>query len=370
MVILSPIFVALLFVTAVDVGVVRTVSHPASVEKILSGSGIYNSLVPALTKQAGQSNGAGGQIDLTNPAIQQAVQQSFTPTLIQTDVNTALNSIYKWMDGTTTLPDFRIDLSGAKTAFATNVGAAAEARAKTLPACSTAFSSTNFDPFGDTCLPGVLTPAEVGTNAKDNILNGNGFLNDPVITANTVKTGNSGKSIFADQLKNVPVNYQRAKKTPIAFSVLTILLAVAIVFLYSSRSKGLRHIGITLLGVGILMLAVSWGLNKVVSTNLAPNIKITNTVLQDKVRVLVVDLAQAVDKNLWTFGGLYSILGAGAIATPIIIKLRGGGSKKPPKSTPVAEPNDSPEPIVPTEPEPSQPAEHTKPPAKKIRIIQ
>jgi hypothetical protein len=70
------------------------------------------------------------------------------------------------------------------------------------------------------------------------------------------------------------------------------------------------------------MLIFSWGLNRAVSTKVVPKITLDNAVLQQDIRNLVTDIAQQIDKNYWFFGGLYTVLGAGGIATAEAFRRR------------------------------------------------
>lgn len=335
LVLIIPLLPVFLFATAFDVGIVRVAGHPDGIKKILSDSGIYTTIVPAALDQAKQASGNnGGSVPLTNPDVQTAAKNTFTPQFVQQSTNQVIDGIYHWLDGKTAQPDFKIDLSGLKTSFAAQVGAAAEKRAASLPQCTSRAQITSFqDPFNATCLPPGLTPATAGANASSALLNGQGFLENPVITADNVKSSNSSP-LFTTKLKSVPQNYRRAKATPIILSLLTLLLIAAIISLSSSRQRGLRRVGITLLAVGIFMLAFSWGLNYAINRKALPNIKLDNAVLSSDVKLLVTDISQAIDKNYWIFGGAYAAAGVLAIATPIVMNRRTGKKQSSAASTP------------------------------------
>jgi len=148
---------------------------------------------------------------------------------------------------------------------------------------------------------------------KDSLLSGQGFLDNATITAANIKNGGSNQSVFTDQLKSAPKQYQRAKKTPAILIILTILSGVGIVFLSKTWQKGLRHVGINLVVIGLIMLVFSWALNRTVSTKITPKIKVDNVILQQDVRNLMTDLAQQIDKSYWGFGVIYTLLGTAAI---------------------------------------------------------
>src|SRR5262249_11460494 len=149
---------------------------------------------------------------------------------------------------------------------------------------------------------------------KSAVINNQDFLSNTVITPDNVQvvsecvrhTANdsepcvpvSKKSIFKlDGANELPKQYQNAKKTPWILSILTILVGAGIVFLSSTWRKGLRHIGINLLIIGLVMLVFSWALNQAVTKKIVPKIKVDNAIFQQDIRNLVTDLAQQIDKN-------------------------------------------------------------------------
>jgi len=348
LVLLAPLFTLLLYATAVDVGFVRVGTHPSTIKSILAKSGIYNTVVPGLLDQSKEISGSGGSVSLSDSLVRTAAGQTFTPQLVQQDTEATIDGVYDWLDGKTPLPDFQIDLTSTKAAFAANVAKLAQQQLQTLPVCSSAASVENFEPLSASCLPPGVTPASAAATLQSTILSGKGFLDNPVITATSIKSGSSSQSVFADQLKNVPNQYQKVKKTPFLLGLVTIVLGLAIIFLSTARAAGLRRIGWPLLVVGIVLLAFAWAINRVTVHNLAPKISVNNAVLQSSLRTLIVDVEQAVDKSYWWFGGGYAALGLGAIGGAMYIKKH-NGSKKPAAATEDSAPAEKP-PAAPAKP--------------------
>ena len=326
--ILSPLFIILLFTTAFDIGFVRTATHPGTVKKLVTESGIYDSVIPSLLQQTKSIQTDVGTISASDPAIQKAATAAITPQYIKQNTETAIDSVYKWLDGKTAQPDFKIDLSGAKTSFADNVATSVSQRLSSLPACTLAQSVAltaggQFDAVNTPCLPRGVTPDAAAAQVKNSITGGKDFLDKTTISAASIKNSGDNQSVFqSGKLAQAPKQYQRAKKTPFILSILTILTGVGIVFLSSTWLVGLRHIGINLVVIGLIMLLFSYGLNRAVSTKVVPTIKVDNAILQTDIRNLATDLTQQIDKNYWYFGGLYTVLGAGSIAAAEIFRRR------------------------------------------------
>lgn len=364
-----------LFTLAIDTGVIKLAGNASSVKKILADSHIYSGVINSAFDQAKNTGGEeGGGISLTDPAIKAAAQKTFTPQFLQQSTETVLDSVYRWLDGSTPVPDFRIDLGGLKTTFAAAAAEAAQQRAATLPQCPPALSPSSYDPFSASCLPKGMTPASAAALTKNDLSSAKGFLDNPVITADSVRAANSNQSIFADQLKDVPQIYQRVKQTPIVLALLSLVLALGIIFLSVSRRKGLRHVGVILVSAGSFLMLLAWGLNYGVSRGGLNGLnKLDNNVLAGQVRTLAVDLIQNLDKTYWIFGGTYATLGAVAIAGPMLASRRKGEhmeAEQPAETeTPVAsrEPDITPE-ISTPEPKPEPRPKPKKKSAKKILI--
>ncbi len=357
LIIIAPLFSLLLFATAFDWGVVKTVGQPSSVKQIVSESGIYESLIPSLLTKVGSVNTSVGNLSATNPTVSAAANQAFSAKYIQTNAETAIDSVYAWLEGKTAQPTFSLNLSSAKTNFADSLATQFQQKAAALPICSTPYTASSFDISNATCLPPGVSAVSVGQSIKNDVSGGKDFIKDTTFSANNFKSDNSNQSIFQDKLKNLPTQYQRAKKTPVILALLSLVAAVAIFFLSPNRLKGLRRVGMTLLAVGLFMLLFSWGLNKAVTTKAVPNIKIKdNAVLTAKIQTLVTDITQRIDKNYWVFGGVYSVLGVAAIGTPMLMRRRAPGtaheSQPPPEQTAAEtqEPKDSAPPPKPKRP--------------------
>lgn len=325
LVIITPLLTASLLGIAVDFGLLRVAGQPDNVKKLISGSGIYNDIVRSALDQAAKSGGSDGAL-FSSPVVANAANKAFSPQFLQTSTNQAIDGIYRWLEGKTPTPDFKIDLTGAKTNFADYVGQAAEAGAAHLPRCDiTALSSLSTslsDPLNADCLPPYITPAEVGTQARSQILSAQGFMDNPTITASELKGSTPNQTIFTDQLKQLPVSYRLAKQTPYILITLSILLSAAIVFLYADRLKGLRHLGIIVLLVSLTLLALAAGLSTLSHRAIQPAISTNNSLIQADVQRLVNELVRSAEHTLEIFGVVYGLGGLAAIIAPSFIRRR------------------------------------------------
>lgn len=330
--------VVLLFGIAFDSGIMHSAGNAGSVKKVLSDSGIYNSVVPNALNQAGNISTSTGDIPLTDPQVQSAAKSALTPAQVQTYANQVIDSVYVWLNGKTATPNFHIDLSGAKASFADNLADQVQQRATNLPVC-TDMSSASYDAYSATCLPPGVTPAQAASAVRDQILNGQGFLDKPTISAQDVKKSGTNQSVFSDQFSQLPKQYQRLKRAPIILGLLAILAASGIVFLSSSRRRGVGRVGVALAGIGIFMLLFAWGLNRAAMHVVVPKISLNNAATQKEVRTVVLDLVQAVDKNYWLFGIAYTLLGSAVLASDwlLLSKLNHSSANHAPKASKTAD---------------------------------
>ncbi|MBI2589021.1 hypothetical protein HYW35_02355 [Candidatus Saccharibacteria bacterium] len=358
-----------LFTLAIDTGIIRTAGSSGNIKKFLSDSDIYNSLISSTLDQVKTSGGEGEGISLTDPNIKAVAEKTFTPQFLQENTEKVLDSVFLWLDGKTKVPDFKLDLSGLKETFATETAKAAQARAATLPACPAGLSGSadSYEPFSATCLPKGTTPASVAEQIRNSLSSSEGFLKDPVITADIVKLSGSSQSVFADQLKDVPNYYQQVKKTPLYLALLSLLTALGIIFLSASRTRGLRRLGVTLTTIGVFLLISAYTLNWGVNKKLLPQLKIENKAMQETITTLAADIIANINKTYYIFGGTYAALGVLAIAGPMV--LGKGKSQRSEPTSDKEQPVETPAAVTKPETIPRAPApKPKKKPTKKIII--
>lgn len=352
---LLPLLPLFLFGIAFSTGFRNVAGDPQNVKDILDKSGVYNTVIPNLLANADKESGE-GSVPLSDPAIKAAAEKTFNPQFVKQSTENIVDGTYAWLEGKADKPTFNIDLSGAKAAFAANVAQAAEARAATLPRCTAGNIPADFDALSASCLPPGVTPQLAGSRLQSEILSGEGFLENPRINADNLRSEGSNTSVFED-LNSVPQAYQQAKRAPLYLSLLAVLTAIGIVLLSPTRRTGVRRVGITLVIVGVLMLAFAWATSWGVNNKLLPNMKFDSELLAADIKRLIGDISGAVVNNYRLFGGAYTLLGAAAIAGAIFINRS--------KELRLATAED---PGAPLEDEDSQPKPAPKAAASKTRV--
>ncbi|HET7827514.1 MAG TPA: hypothetical protein VFK97_01455 [Candidatus Saccharimonadales bacterium] len=329
------LFVFLLFVTAFDVGFIRTATQPVTVKKLAADSGIYNSVVTSALDQLKSINTSVGTIDASNPLVQKAANQAVTPQYVQAQANAAIDNIYQWLNGAIAQPNFNIDLNGQKDQFAKNAADSLQQELSGLPRCTTLAQIRGFSVLNAVCLPPGITAQAIAAQVQTDLSNSD-FLNQANISSANIKDQATGQSIFdSNKAQQIPSKYQLAKKTPWILAILTVLSGLGVVFLSRTRRAGLRRVGVSLAIVGLLILALSFFLPKVVSQDIAPKLKVNGNGVSLNLAKVVNDIALQVDRNYWFFGGLYTTAGAVALVTAEVARRR-------PRPAPAAKPKTNP----------------------------
>ena len=268
---LSLILFVTLLGTALTTGANMAFSHPDKIETWLSQSGLYSHFVDEVTTQAQKSTGGNNSsVALTDVAVQQAAKSSFTPQLLQQDVNTFLNSNYAWLEGKTSVPNFSIDLGPTKQTFAQTVGSYVTTYLSGLPVCTPAQlaqlgNSQSVDPLSLSCRPAVLNPQTEGTQITQQLASSGDFLSNPVLTANNLnpspKNGQNQQPYY-QKFSSAPKAYRAAIHLPLVLVIIALLSALGILFMAVTRRRGERRIGVVLLVVGILLVLIKFGADK------------------------------------------------------------------------------------------------------------
>jgi hypothetical protein len=339
---LSPLFIFLLFITALDVGFVRTATHPQTVKDLVAKSGVYDSIVPNLLQQNGTIPTPLGDISTADSQIKSAITSAIPPAAVQRQTDAAIDSIYAWLDGKTAQPNISVGLASQKSQFSDSITSVIEQRLQSLPVCSNTQSlaiarSGSFDALSATCLPRGITPSATAQTVKTALLNSD-YLSKANINAADIKDS-TGQSVFQTKFKDAPNRYQQFKKTPFILAILTILTGAGVVLLSSSWQKGLRHVGITVLLAGLFMLLFAWGLNKAIDQNL-PKLNIDNAVMEQTVNKLVKQVAGQITNNYTFLGWVYAGTGVIVVGTGFYLARRKHGHQPElaPADTPAGKP--------------------------------
>jgi hypothetical protein len=341
---LSIILLVSLFGIAQATSIQIGLTHPSKIESWLDQSSLYTNLVSTITDQAqtAVANNVSGGASISKTVVRQAAQSAFPQSLMQQDVQTFLNSNYAWLEGKTATPDFKIDLSGAKQQFATQVAdSSVLAHFTDLPACTAAqtLELQSANPLLLSCLPSGVSPQTAAAQLSQQVASNSGFLSNPIVTASTIGTkGQSSNKPYYEKLSRLPKAYRAVQDLTWILSIVTILSIIGIIFCSRSKRIGLRRVSITLLISGVLLIA-----DKLLTDTVFNKLKdrafssVNNGQIQQTLTIFAHHVEAELAKiDLW-FGVVYVILAIILLGILIFTRNRAPKSngRAKPTSTPI-----------------------------------
>ncbi len=315
-----------LFTLALTAALISVVGSPIGIKQGLKDSNIYGSIVDNSLDAAQkdmQKKGPEGQeennLPLDNPEVRNAIKAAFSPGFLQTATEQIIDGTYKWLDGRTEQPDFAIDLTTAKQRLAESLGEYAVRRAQSLPVCTLQqareLQNSGIDPLNIPCVPPGFDTASLHGEVTNQINNDDQLLKNTVITADTLKD-DQGKSPF-EKMKQAPKAFNLAKNLPYALSGLAVLTAGSLILLHDERRRGIRQVGIIILGTGIFLVVGTLVLNYLFKQVNKPGGSLGNIAdqsFQQAVTALFKSFTSALNGRLIWFGAIYALIGGGVLA--------------------------------------------------------
>lgn len=250
------LFKLLLLLLPIIFAVTMVFGSPHTVEKALKESRIYTEFVGlVLTESQKNTQDPQAKQLLETREIQNAAQTAFPPDVLEKSATSFIDGVYAWLAGQTDVPQFSIDLTESKDALVEGVAAYAVARTNQLPACTLQQLQTlnlETDLLSLPCLPPGVSSAQVGQQFSQQLLKDADFLQDPVITHESLKTAD-GKQ-FGQDLQQIPAAYQAAQTAQWILLVVTIVLAGTLIFLRRDRVAGVRHVAWALVATSTFLI--------------------------------------------------------------------------------------------------------------------
>lgn len=303
---------------ALSVALATTFGSPDFVKSTVGESGLYGEFVDGLVDQFEQDMnqrpeaGAAQEQVIDPERLRTAAQTALPADLLQSSTETFVDSIYSWLQGETANPEFQIDLTEPKARFITTAGQMAEDHVGGLPICTTAQLrelNPETDAFSLTCRPPQLNPAAARQEFETE-LSRQGFLQDPVINSDNFRA-EDGTSSF-DNLSGAPASYRLGRIMPWIFGATTLLAAAGVVLLSQTKRQGIKSLGFSLLGTGVILAITSWLFDFLLGQALGPNGPIGQSInnnLQRSAADIAEKLSSAYNGTLLTYGLVYAGLG-------------------------------------------------------------
>lgn len=310
---------ALLFATLIAFNAVFGTPEP--LKQALDSSHVYDALGSSLTS----SGGPNGQQLADTPEVQQATKQAVDSKTAKKTIEQFVDGTYHWLNGKTAQPDFRIDLTGPVNTFKQSLTSLAEAKLQALPPCTEEqlqnidINTITYDSLP--CLPPGIDIHQLAQQSVDNTAVNNTFLQNPIVTADTLPKDKAGKNAF-QRAYAAPAAFQVVKDMTPFVGILALVAAGLIFWLRKDWLASLKIIGVSLVIDGVFLVAGGFLVDLAFSL-LHKQEAAFSTGATRAISEMIGTLAHDITKFLYSFGSLYLLLAiAGLVAVHIIRKQR------------------------------------------------
>jgi hypothetical protein len=309
-----------LFNLAVFTAIVLALGNPANIKESLAESNIYTTIVDSILdasqnalKDRPSENGE--SFPINQPEIRAAANKAFPPEFLQKNVEQVIDGTFGWLDGKTSKPSWKIDLTEAKQTLANGVGDYAKNRFNGLPVCTLQQlqeAGGEVDALSAPCRPPGLTADAVRQDVINDLANSKEFLGDTVITPETLAENNEDGDPF-EKFAGAPDALQQLRLGPWVLAIFSLLLAAAVVLLHDHKRQGIRSVAITTAGTGLFLLIGTLILTYLFKQMNAPGGNIAKAVegdFQQSALSVINSLQATVNRYVLYFSGGY-IAGGG-----------------------------------------------------------
>lgn len=366
----------LLAITTVSVGLwitVMTLQSTLLNREVVLGwldkSGAYNHVLDSIINL--QNVGQGAQ-SLDQQALQKAVGETLTPSYIKQVSETAINSVFDWLEGKTDEISFNITVADKRAELQQQLQEVLVPQLKGLPVCKSGFSGLSSS--DNECLPQGANAEQVANNAAKQAIEGSDFLTEPITEESISQTG-------LQNMTWLPATVQSMGMLSLLLPAVALLSGLGYILLNQSRLAGCRALaGHLFFGTAItaLMGMALW--------YFGGNVQIDQSSVGEDQVPLVRDVIQPIIYQVAPSIGSWLALLAGSIAAVCSVTWlalffvgRKHGSQvaqgepkslpkpEPPKEPEHKQPEPAPTPAAPTQPVPVQAAPPApKPPVRTI----
>lgn len=245
------VFRGMLLLAVAATATVVIAGNSKHVKSALDATKAYERFVPAVMKSYSAQSQSSESIPLNDPQIQQIASNAFPPDLLKTNAEMVVDSFYKWLNGKTVAPAFRVDLTDNKQKLAEDLGNHAIIRLSGKPVCTVLPAQIN--PFTADCQPAGFDPAFQTQPLIDQITHSPGLLPKTVFTAQDLPKVRSGKVLF-EHYNYAPKLYRWLLWSPWICGLLLLLSGASLVLLNRNKQIGMYRAGFEILSNGVLFM--------------------------------------------------------------------------------------------------------------------
>ncbi len=225
-------------------------TNPTHIKNMIDDSNIYDKLVTAVIHDTIKQNND-STLPLQDKSVQEAITSSFTPTSLQSNSESMIDEIYKWLDGSSTTPEIDVDFTSERQQASDKISSLTFDRIRVLPLCFA--TPETFDPFTVGCQP---PSSDLGTEQikLGNTLAGeSGILPKATYSKEDLPRNNQGLYIY-ERYDYSPVVYRWLKLSPYIVGLMLITFCALVVRFSNSRREGFLRLGTIIVGSGVALI--------------------------------------------------------------------------------------------------------------------
>jgi len=301
--------------------------QPDQIKQALRSNDTYEKAIETTLNEATKNREGQESPDAAaQKQIKEAAKSAITPQVAQSTVEQIIDGTYHWLQGKSTAPDFKVDLTPVIKSFVAKTSEATTKRLRKLPPCTVEqlrqLDPHDLDYTSLDCAPPGLNATVVRQQIERGLAGGeNEFFRKPVLTAETFSQGKNGETVF-EQANSAPQYFQWAMLLPWILGTLAVLLGVGVLFLSENKRKGVRSLAGSSLGVGIFVAISSLISYFLFSRASQPdgNIeRVTSGGFEQVLLGIVNSLGGLISRNLLIIGAIYIVLG---IIGLVVLRLK------------------------------------------------
>lgn len=248
------VFLLLIVLSAMPLfmAIQATVNSPRTVKASLNKSAIYEKLTEPdfLLDNNDLSSTA-----LSDESVHAALKSAIVPSYIQASTERLVDDIYAYIRREAATLNLSVDVGDAKTRFADSMAHYVRQKFEALPQCQELkIPSTSIESLLEaTCTPIGISSQQAASYARDEILHTAFFSNDRLDVAGLVSVREAYLRTYIDEIRAV---YPSFIMLVYILPVTAFMLIFCVVFLTSSKRRGVKIIANVFVAAGIASLLV------------------------------------------------------------------------------------------------------------------
>lgn len=257
---------------ALSLAFVATFGTPDTMKQALLDSKVYDSISGMLASSTNAPNNSLGsqvlpgiqpiqdkQALARSSEVQAAAKNAITPQSAQKAADQTIDGIYRWLDGTASQPDFKVDVQPIRQRFLDNLAQAYDKQFASLPVCTASqlqqFDPTTKDPASITCIPPGIDREQLQKQAIDHLTASNSLLQQPVFTADSLPKDSQGRNIF-QRAPDLPGFFQFMQRLPLVSAVVGLVCAILIFVIQRRWRPSIKPLAIALFSSSVSLVVI------------------------------------------------------------------------------------------------------------------